>query len=627
MEEVEKEKPAERIERLKKIVSVYPKTPGVYLMKNARDKIIYVGKAKNLKNRVRSYFSKSADKSVKTKYLVSHIAKIDYMLTNTEVEAFLLEASLIKKYRPRYNIRLKDDKSYPYIRCSLEDNFPRFYLARRVRSMKSLYFGPFTSSYTVRATIEYLNEKYKIRDCTNTYMKSRKRPCLTYQINRCKAPCVDKVQAEEYGEDVKEAIKFLKKEKKTVLKEMKTEMLDASGLERFELAAKLRDQLKSLKSIWERQVVVHHKKTIDQDVIAVFGDERGTLFETLHVRGGQLIGQRSFFLKNLKIHEEGEDPKEWFTSFLSQYYVDNIIPDEIIFPYELGADITKLLKDLFIERGKANVAITHAFQGDKKKLFEMAMTNAVSHFKKTVSKVESLSESLKTIQAKLHLPKLPYRIECYDISHFQGTEVVASQVVFEGGVENKDEYRRYKLTTEQNDDFANMKEVLERRFNHTEYDDPDLILIDGGKGQLNICAKVLEDIGRSDVPITSIAKARTDTGFKKKKVTSTEERFFIPGRANPVTFRKGSEPFKILVQLRDEAHRFAVSYHRLLRDKRILTSELDHLKGVGNKRKKVLLSYFGSLDKIKQASAKTLAEAPGISIALAKQICEQLKEG
>ena len=621
-----KESTQDRIDRLKKLVSEFPKTPGVYLMKNIRDKIIYVGKAKNLKSRVRSYLSNSADKSVKTKYLVSHISKIDYMLTNTEVEAFLLEASLIKKYRPRYNIRLKDDKSYPYIRCSLEDNFPRFYLARKVKNSKSLYFGPFTSSYTVRATIEYLNEKYKIRDCTNTYMRSRKRPCLTYQINRCKAPCVDLVSESEYAEDINLSLKFLKKEKKTILKNIKTEMLEASNLERFELAAKLRDQLKSLKSIWEKQIVVHHKRTIDQDIIAVFGDERGTLFETLHIRGGQLIGQRSFFLKNLKIHQEGEDPKEWFTSFLSQYYVDNIIPDEIIFPYELGNDISKLLKDLFIERGKSNVSLTHVVQGDKKRLLDLALTNAESQFRKTVSKVESLTDSLKIIQAKLHLPKLPYRIECYDISHFQGTEVVASQVVFEGGVENKDEYRRYKLTTEQNNDYENMKEVLQRRFNHTEYEDPDLILIDGGKGQLNICAKVLVDIGREDIPIASIAKARTDSGFKKKKVTGTEERFFIPGRANPVVFKKGSEPFKILVQLRDEAHRFAISYHRLLRDKRILTSELDELTGVGSKRKKSLLSYFGSIDKIKQADIKTLAEAPGISLDLARKILEQLNQ-
>ncbi len=619
-----KEKRSERVNKLKELVAQFPQTPGVYLMKNSREKIIYVGKAKNLRARVRSYFGKNI--TGKTKYLVSHIEFIDHMLTNTEVEAFLLEASLIKKYRPRYNIRLKDDKSYPYIRCSLEDNFPRFYLARNVRFNQSLYFGPFTSSYVVRGTIDYLNEKYKVRDCTDVYMKSRKRPCLTYQIHRCKAPCVDFVSKEEYSVDLQEALSFLKTEKKTVLKNMKKEMLQSSDQERFEQAAKIRDQLKSLKAIWEKQVVIHQKKDIDQDVVAVFGDERGCLFETLHIRSGQLIGQRSFFLKNLKIHEEGEDPKEWFTSFLSQYYVDNVIPDEIIISYDLGSDITKLLKDLFRERGKNQVAIQHVVQGDKKKLLQLAHTNAESHFKERVSKVESMTEALSQIQSKLHLKKLPYRIECYDISHFQGSEVVASQVVFEGGVENKEEYRRYKLSQEVNDDFLNMKEVLERRFKHTEYDDPDLILIDGGKGQLNICYKVLQEIERTDVPIVSIAKARTDNQFSKKEVKSTDERFFIPGRSNPVIFRPGSEPFKILTSLRNEAHRFAISYHRLLRDKRVLTSELDELKGVGSKRKKALLSYFGSVDKIKVATAEMLSEVPGISLDLAKQILKQLSE-
>ena len=309
----------DRISALKGIVSDFPTTPGVYLMKNLVDKIIYVGKAKDLRARVRSYFTKSKDHSLKTRYLVAQIHRIDYLLTNTEVEAFLLEASLIKKHRPKYNIRLKDDKAYPYIRCSIEVDYPRFYLCRKVKKDGALYFGPYTSGFAVRETIRFLNQTFKIRDCTDAYFKGRKRPCMTYQIRRCTAPCVELIPKQEYGKDVESALQFLKGQDKKLVRDLSRQMKQAAKDERFEAAAKLRDSIDSVKAILQKQSVVSVDEELDQDVVACFGDERGTLIETLHIRKGRVIGNRSHFLSRLDITAEFEDPREWLTSFLNQY--------------------------------------------------------------------------------------------------------------------------------------------------------------------------------------------------------------------------------------------------------------------------------------------------------------------
>ncbi len=617
-------KSAERIERIKSKVVDFPQTPGVYLMKNANDKIIYVGKAKRLRNRVRSYFNPNLDHS-KTQLLVRNIESIDYILTETEAEAFLLEASLIKKHRPRYNIRLKDDKAYPYIRLSLSDAFPRFYLARKVLNDGSKYFGPYTSGYVVRHTMRFLNQSFQIRDCADHFMKSRKRPCMTHQIGACTAPCVDLVDEKSYGNQVKKAKRFLEKEATTVVKKLKKQMFELAEEEKFELAARFRDSIAAIERVLERQAVINAQATNNQDVIGFFGDERGVLIETLHIRQGRVIGQRNQFFSQVDPTSDKDDAREWLTSFINQYYQDNIVPDEIYLPIDLGRDIIKLLEEVFAHRGHPEINIMFPTHQQGQKLIEMANKNAKSHFDNQVSKSRKKQEGLQLIAKKLHLKEPPNRIECYDISHFQGEESVGSQVVAENGSLAKEHYRRYKIKSKTGgDDYAAMAEVLGRRLDHEEWDEPDLIIIDGGKGQLNVAVQVLKDKGKSYIPVAGLAKERTKRNFKGEQVEKSMERFYLPGRQNPVTFAEGSEAFKLLVGLRDEAHRFAISFHRKLRDDKSFSSQLDKIKGLGPTITKRLLTTFDSVKSIKQASVGELCEVQGVTESLAQTILDKL---
>lgn len=625
-----KEKPLGKfspLEIVREKVKDFPQTPGVYLMKNAQEKIIYVGKAKNLRSRVRSYFTDSKDHSSKTRLLVRQIITIDYILTGTEVEAFLVEASLIKKHRPRYNIRLKDDKSYPYIRVSMTDRFPRLYLARKVKKDGALYFGPYTSGAAVWGTIRFLNQTFQIRDCKDAFFASRKRPCMTHEIGRCTAPCTAYITEEAYREDINSAVAFLRGRNKTVVKELTKKMKDAAAEERFESAAKHRDSIESIKKILERQAVVNDTSEIDQDVIGFFGDEQGTLVETLHIRSGRVIGTRPHFLPMLDPNAPEEDVREWLTSFINQYYEEEFIPDELLLPVDLGNDLMKLLEAVLKERGARKVHVRFPTDQNGHRLLQMANDNAASHFSDYVNKSEAKKRGLEEIQKRLELPQLPVRIECYDISNFQGSETVASQVVFEDGAPNKDQYRRYKIrTVEGNNDFESMREVLTRRFKHTEYDDPQLVVIDGGKGQLGIAMEVLREIGRQDIPVVGLAKSRTKGKFSDQEISATEERFYLPKRQNPVTFKPGSEAFQILVGIRDEAHRFAITYHRKLREATSLESELDFVVGLGEKRKRALLTKFGNLDEIKAASIEEISKIQGFNRVLAERILLQLNE-
>lgn len=618
---------AQRLEKVLEKVREFPTQPGVYLMKSEGDKIIYVGKAKSLRSRVRSYFSDSKDLSPKTRFLVRNIFEIEYILTKTEVEAFLLEASLIKKHRPKYNIRLKDDKSYPYIKISLKDDYPRLYLARKVKRDGSQYFGPYTSGAAVHETIRFLNRTFKIRDCTDSIFRTRRRPCMTHQIGRCTAPCVKLVTAEEYRADIEGARSFLRGQDKKLIKTLSERMMSAARDERFEVAARLRDSVGAIKAILEKQNVVSTTSERDQDAIGFFGDERGTLIETVHVRAGRVIGTRPHFFPLLNPEDPAEDAREWLVSFINQYYEDNIIPDEVIVPLELGHDMTKLLEAVLCERRGDKVTVRFNLDGKAAALTEMANTNAQAHFDKYVTKSEEKKKGLEEIQSKLGLPELPTRIECFDISTFQGKETVASQVVFEEGVPSKEHYRRYKIkTVVGTDDFASMKEVLGRRFKHDEYETPQLIVIDGGKGQLAVAVKILEEIGQK-IPVVGLAKARTQGHFSDSEVTATEERFFLPGRQNPVVFRPNTDAFQILVGIRDEAHRFAITYHRKLREASSLESELDFVVGLGEKRKRDLLRKFPSVEAIRGASVEEIAEIKGFHRVLAERILMQLTEG
>ncbi|MDG0816227.1 excinuclease ABC subunit UvrC [Bdellovibrio svalbardensis] len=616
-----------KFEEVRDKVKEFPTQSGVYLMKGPADKIIYIGKAKNLRNRVRSYFTDSKDHSPKTRLLVSHILEVEYILTKTEVEAFLLEASLIKKHRPKYNIRLRDDKSYPYIRFSWGDDFPRLYLARKVKKDGSLYFGPYTSGFAVQGTIKFLNRTFKIRDCTDPMFKTRTRPCMTYQIGRCTAPCVKYVTQDEYRGEVEGAKLFLKGQNRKVLKTMKEKMMGAAEEEKFEVAARLRDSIEAIKSILQKQAVINDTTEKDQDAVGFFGDERGCLIETVHVRAGRVIGTRPHYLPHFDPNDPTEDAREWMVDFLNQYYEDNFIPDDVLLPVDIGSDLSKLMEEVLKERSDNKVAVRFATDERGRNLVEMANENAKAHFLKYVSKSEEKMRGLEEIKEKLSLPEIPRRIECYDISTFQGAETVASQVVFEEGVPAKEHYRRYKIrTVEGINDFASMYEVLSRRFKHTEYEDPQLIVIDGGKGQLSQAMKILEEIGRKDIPVVGLAKARTESDFQKAEVESTDERFFLPGRQNPVIFKNNAEALYILSGIRDEAHRFAITYHRKLREGTSLESELDYVVGLGEKRKKVLLTQYNSIDEIRMAEPADIAKLKGFNRVLAERIILQLND-
>ncbi|HEY8269589.1 MAG TPA: excinuclease ABC subunit UvrC [Pseudobdellovibrionaceae bacterium] len=618
---------SQKFDELRELIKGYPIQSGVYLMKSAQDKIIYVGKAKNLRNRVRSYFTDSKDHTPKTRLLVQNITHIEYILTKTEVEAFLLEASLIKKHRPKYNIRLRDDKAYPYIRFTWNEDYPRLYLSRKVKKDGSLYFGPYTSGGAVFGTIRFLNRTFKIRDCTDAMLKARKRPCMTHQIGRCTAPCVEYISSEEYRSEVEGALLFLKGKNKTVLKTLKQKMLLAAEEEKFEVAARLRDSIESVKSILEKQSVINDTSEKDQDAIGYFGDDRGTLIETVHVRQGRVIGTRSHFISVLDVVDPASDAREWLVSFMNQYYEDNIIPDEVLLPTEIGGDLNKLMEAVLLERSGHKSVVRFATDEKGRSLVEMAHQNAKAHFEKYVSKSEEKMRGLDEIKERFGLSQRPTRIECYDISNFQGTETVASQVVFEEGVPSKENYRRYKIkTVEGSNDFASMYEVLSRRFKHTEYEDPHLLVVDGGKGQLSQAMRILEEIGRKEIPVVGLAKARTESDFQSSEVSSTEERFFLPGRQNALTFRSNSEALHILVGIRDEAHRFAITYHRKLRENTSLESELDFVIGLGEKRKKVLLTHFKGVQELKEADPEEIAKLKGFNRVLAERVLLQLNE-
>ncbi|MEN0058518.1 MAG: excinuclease ABC subunit UvrC [Bdellovibrio sp.] len=616
-----------RFEELREKVREFPTQSGVYIMKNLADKIIYIGKAKSLRHRVRSYFTDNKDHSPKTRLLVQNIQEVEYILTKTEVEAFLLEASLIKKHRPKYNIRLRDDKAYPYIRLTWGDEYPRLYLARKVKKDGSLYFGPYTSGLAVQGTIRFLNRTFKIRDCGDAMFRTRKRPCMTYQIGRCTAPCVNYISREDYRQEVEGAKLFLKGQNRKMLKALDEKMHTAAEEEKFEVAARLRDSVAAIKAILEKQAVINDTTEKDQDAVGFFGDHRGCLIETVHVRAGRVIGTRPHYLPHFDPNDAQEDPREWLVDFLNQYYEDNFIPDEVLLPLDIGGDLSKLMAEVLKQRSGNAVTLRYASDERGRNLVEMAHENAKAHFLKYVSKSEEKMRGLEEIKERFSLPELPRRIECYDISTFQGAETVASQVVFEEGVPAKEHYRRYKIKTVQGiNDFASMYEVLSRRFQHDEYEDPQLIVIDGGKGQLSQAVKILSEIGRQDIPVVGLAKARTERDFQKQEVESTEERFFLPGRQNPVIFRHNAEALHILSGIRDEAHRFAITYHRKLREGTTLESELDYVVGLGEKRKKVLLTRFNSVDEIRNAVPEEIAQLKGFNRVLAERILLQLNE-
>jgi excinuclease ABC subunit C len=450
---------------------------------------------------------------------------------------------------------------------------------------------------------------------------------MTHQIGRCTAPCVQLVNSQDYRNEVEGALSFLKGQNKKVIQALEKKMHQNAEEEKFEVASQIRDSLRSIKAILEKQNVVNDRIEKDQDAVSFYGDERGCLIETVHARKGSVIGTRSHFFPLLDPSSPHEEEKDWLVSFLNQYYDENLIPDEVLLPLDIGMDMTKLLEKVLEERQGSFVKVRFATESTGRKLVEMASDNAKAHFHKHVSKSEEKKKGLLEIQEKLELPKIPFRIECFDISTFQGAETVASQVVFEEGVPSKDHYRRYKIrTVEGINDFASMTEVLSRRFRHEEEEDPDLLVIDGGKGQLSMAIRILSDLKKEHIPVVGLAKSRVERDFKAQEVHSTEERFFLPGRQNPVTFKVHSEAFYILTGIRDEAHRFAINYHRKLREASTLESELDYVVGLGSKRKQELLKKFQSVDEIRRADPDEIAQIRGFHRVLAERILLQLNQ-
>ncbi len=597
-------------EQLKQI----PDKPGVYLMKDDSGEIIYVGKARSLRKRVRSYFRRG-NQSYKTSIMIDHIDDFDYIVTDTEMESYILEANLIKKYHPKYNVRLKDDKTYPFIKITTYEDFPRIKKSRVVKKDGSKYFGPFADVDAIYKTINILKDLFKLRSCNYDFSVDNQleRPCLNYYIDKCTAPCVGKISKEEYRAQIDQVIMFLAGRQKTLLNKIEEEMEAAADEQNFERAARYRDAMQAVEEI-SRQQKVMSEDNKDRDIIAITEDGSYCV-QLLLVKNGKLIGQEHFILKGTR----GEDEREVMSSFLQQYYEQAPqLPDEILINTEINN--REILADRLKQLKGKQVKIKIPQKGNKKRLIEMALKNAKQNLKK--ESIKKKYEEKRTVKAVekladyLELDELPSHIEGFDISNIQGTDPVASLVVFKNGRPSKSDYRRFKIRQKEGpDDFAMMKEVVHRRYRRLLEEDrklPDLILIDGGKGQLNAALTVLEELGLADMQIIGLAKR--------------EEEVFVPNRKEPIILPKSSDALHLLQRVRDEAHRFAVNYHRKLRSRRITHSMLERIPGIGPKKKKALLQHFGSLAKIRLADRSELKEVEGISDKLAEVISDYLEK-
>ena len=582
------------MEILQEKLKTLPDTPGVYLMKDVRGKIIYVGKARVLKNRVRQYFQAGKNHGAKVKAMVAKIADFETIVTATEVEALILECNLIKKYRPRYNISLKDDKSYPYLRVTAED-FPRIILTRRIIHDGSRYFGPYTSGLAVKETLQLLRKIFPLRTC-KTFAK---RPCLEFHIKRCLAPCAKKISREDYMQFVKAAEKFLAGHTAQVERELSEQMINAAENLNFEQAARLRDILSAIRKVTEKQKIV--TDTGDVDAIGLARLEGETCAQIFFIRDGKVTGRENFLLSGAV----DETDAQAVTEFIKQYYSRaQISATEILLPITLADEDLKILSEWL------GVKLIEPKRGVKRSLVEMANQNAEKFLAE-----ESARRQLKNAQTVgaveelknfLNLPRLPRRMECFDISHIQGAETVASMVVFEDGAPDKKSYRRFKIHSAEGkpDDFLSMREVTSRRYGATE-NLPDLIVIDGGLGQLNSALEIIRGAGHQ-VSVVGLAKQF--------------ELIFVEGSSIPVELPRDSQALKLMQRIRDEAHRFAITYHRKLRRKRNLKSELDNVAGIGQKRRTELFKKFGTLAKIKSANVEELSAVPSMTLAAAEAL-------
>jgi len=584
-----------------------PSHPGVYLMKNRQGQILYVGKAKNLRKRVSSYQRVNAKVSPKTALLLSRIAAVETIMTHTEKEAFILEASLIKRHRPRFNIELKDDKSYPRIKVTLGEEWPRVYVTRRRTRDGSRYFGPYSSAWAMRNTLSIINRLFPLRRCKGRYIKKRERPCLNYQMGRCLAPCTGMVDKKQYGQMVDNVLMVLEGRNRQLRVQLEAEMQRASEALEFEKAALVRDQLQALVKTLEKQVVVSNLDR-DQDVFGYVRKGAGIGIAVMNVRQGMVCGQLVFFL----LDPIGDD-SEVLGEVIRQYYAaEQSIPDELLLPFQV-ADHVSLAEWLGEIHGRS-VRMRIPERGEGLTLLRMATANAEQVHIDQENRERGWQELAGNLQTKLQLRTFPARVECLDISNIGGKQPVGSLVCFLDGEKAPKEYRHYSIgSAHEPDDYRMMAEVMNRRFSKDDKKTvfPDLLVIDGGKGHLNVARNVLREKGLQErVELVSIAKD------KEKK----SDRIYRPGRKNPLSLVRHSPVLFFLMQVRDESHRFGISLHRRLRHKSALASELDNVPGIGPSRRKMLLKSLGSLAKIRKAPRSELAAVPGIGPELAGQI-------
>lgn len=576
-------------------LKLLPESPGVYIMKDAKGTIIYVGKAIVLKNRVRQYFQKNKNHAPKVLAMVARIADFEIIMTNSEVEALILECNLIKKHRPHYNISLKDDKSYPYVKVTLQEEYPRVLITRRVVQDGARYFGPYTNATAVHESLKLLRRLFPLRTCK----RMGKYPCLEYHIKRCLAPCANHVEKSVYDDMIRSVCLFLEGRTETVEHELDNQMKNAAEQFQFELAARLRDQLFSVRKIKEKQNIVTGSG--DQDAMGMARSALGACVQVFFVRGGKMIGRENFLLQG----SEEETDEELLSAFLEQYYHRaTFVPREILLPMQVPS--SGLLEDWLSQKKGSHVQLLVPQRGTKHDLVKMAGGNAQKYLADEEAKLKHATEktvgAVEELGRYLGLKKMPNRMECFDISHTQGSETVASMVVFEGGLPKKSDYRRFKIRSAEGkpDDFKSMREVTERRYGKLEEEElPDLIVIDGGMGQLSSALSIIRGAGHKNVAVVGLAKQY--------------ELIFVEGSSQPIELPRNSQALYLIQRIRDEAHRFAITYHRKLRGKRNLVSVLDHIVGIGPRRRKALWNHFGNLAKIKEASVEELAMVDGMN--------------
>jgi len=618
--------------RLQTILKHLPTKPGVYLMKDDQGKVIYVGKAINLRNRVRSYFHDANGLDLKTRRLVAHIGDIETIVTASELEALILECSLIKKHRPYFNVKLRDDKNYLYIKVTTNEEWPRVLTTRRVEQDGARYFGPFASSRSVRQTLELLNRLFPYRTCDRVITGKDKRACLYYFMHRCLGPCIGATSKEEYDQAIRQTIQFLEGKSDSILAELRQAMEEAAEGLKFERAAALRDKIRAIERVTETQRVVSPEAK-DEDVIAFARADGEACVQLFFIRGGRLIGREHYILDGAK---ETND-RELLASFIQQFYdTAAYVPPEIILPTAI--DEARIIAQWLRAKRGDKVTLTIPQNGEPAQLVQMAAENAAETL--AMVRAQWLADTQKTmgavfeLQEYLGLSTAPLRIECYDISTIQGSSSVGSMVVFENGAPKPGDYRRFRIKTVQGaNDFASMQEILRRRFRRlpgpgraggestaaateasVQVDAwtimPNLVIIDGGKGQLNAALEVLTELGVTEIPTIGLAKEH--------------EEIYIPGRSDPLILPRTSQALYLIQRIRDEAHRFALTYHRSVRTKTGMRSLLDDVPGIGPRRKKALLRAFGTLDAIRAASIEDLAAVPGMTRSSAQKLKEIL---